>query len=192
MIDAFALPRGAFDNCLDARIFDLYNDPMPDRGSFEGYLGETVSMFFLLAAQILNEGEDSNCADLAGHAGMACGIANTLCDLPLDTARRQVYMPRDMLGAAGTDPEALIEGSDRDGRKRAVSMLAAVGHDHLATAQAALANAPAKLRIAFLPLATAGARLRLAERQGGETGGRPAGLSPLRTHWLFLRRALLG
>ena len=35
------LPRKAFDDYLEARIFDLYDDPMPGRAELEGYCGET-------------------------------------------------------------------------------------------------------------------------------------------------------
>jgi hypothetical protein len=37
-IDAYALPRMALANLLDARVFDLYDDPIPDRTTLEGYL----------------------------------------------------------------------------------------------------------------------------------------------------------
>ena len=49
-IDKFALPRTAFDALLTARIFDLYNDPMPTMADFEGYAGETSSAMVQLGA----------------------------------------------------------------------------------------------------------------------------------------------
>ena len=42
---------------IAARRFDLYDDPMPDLATFEGYAGETVSVLYQLAAMILNGGE---------------------------------------------------------------------------------------------------------------------------------------
>ena len=42
-IDRRNLPRQAFQNYLDARIFDLYDDPMPTRTDLEGYCGETAA-----------------------------------------------------------------------------------------------------------------------------------------------------
>ena len=47
------LPRQAFDNYLEARIFDLYDDPMPSRTDLEGYCGETASALIQLAAMVL-------------------------------------------------------------------------------------------------------------------------------------------
>ena len=37
----FELPLVAFDNLLQARIFDLYDDPMPTVNDLEGYAGDT-------------------------------------------------------------------------------------------------------------------------------------------------------
>src|SRR5580658_3540739 len=39
-IARFRLPRQAFDNLLTARLFDLYDDPMPSLNDLEGYCGE--------------------------------------------------------------------------------------------------------------------------------------------------------
>ena len=189
-IDQYALPPAAFDSYLEARIFDLYHDPIPDRGTFEGYLGETVSVFFMLAAQILNDGADPVCADVAGHAGMAAGIAGILNDLSLHRKRQQVYIPRDVLQAAGTGAETLLEGTDSDALERVVSVVVAMGKEHLAAAEVGLAGMAMKPRTAFLPLATTGARLGLAEKRGAAVATEPRSLSHLRIQWLMLRRAI--
>ena len=39
----FRLPRQALVDLIDARIFDLYDDPMPTLNDLEGYCGETSS-----------------------------------------------------------------------------------------------------------------------------------------------------
>ena len=54
------LPRAAFDNYLEARIFDLYDDPMPSRTDLEGYCGETASAIIQLAALVLDADEVQN------------------------------------------------------------------------------------------------------------------------------------
>ena len=53
-IHAGDLPPKAFDDMLAARIFDLYDDPMPDRTTLEGYCGETASALIQLASLILD------------------------------------------------------------------------------------------------------------------------------------------
>ena len=52
-IARYELPRQAFDNYLEARIFDLYVDPMPSRTDLEGYCGETASALIQLAALVV-------------------------------------------------------------------------------------------------------------------------------------------
>ena len=53
----FGLPLAAFDNLLEARIFDLYDDPMPTLNDLEGYAGETASALIQLGAMILAGGQ---------------------------------------------------------------------------------------------------------------------------------------
>ncbi|MBW7947531.1 MAG: squalene/phytoene synthase family protein, partial [Sphingomonadaceae bacterium] len=53
VIGRHTLPLDAFDRYLEARIFDLYDDPMPSRADLEGYCGETASAVIQLAALML-------------------------------------------------------------------------------------------------------------------------------------------
>ena len=66
-ISKFALPTHLPENAVVARQFDLYDDPMPSLNDLEGYLGETVSYGFQLAAIILANGRDVGAADASGH-----------------------------------------------------------------------------------------------------------------------------
>ena len=53
-IERRSLPREAFQNYLDARIFDLYDDPMPTRDDLEGYCGETAAALIQLSSIVLD------------------------------------------------------------------------------------------------------------------------------------------
>ena len=46
--------RATSATMLDARIFDLYDDPMPSTQRLEGYCGETASALIQLAAMVLD------------------------------------------------------------------------------------------------------------------------------------------
>src|SRR3954454_23232872 len=109
-IRTYELPRKAFDDYLEARIFDLYDDPMPSRADLEGYCGETASALIQLACLVLDRDAAPDASDAAGHAGCAQAIAGLIRSLPRDRARGQCYVPRDMLSAAGTTPEDFIVG----------------------------------------------------------------------------------
>lgn len=47
------LPVRVLQDMIDARIFDLYDDPMQDRAALEGYAGETASALIQLSSLIL-------------------------------------------------------------------------------------------------------------------------------------------
>ena len=57
-INKFALPKDAFLRLIDARIFDLYDDPMPSLLDLEGYAGDTTSSLIQLASIILAGGQN--------------------------------------------------------------------------------------------------------------------------------------
>ncbi|MCK1974914.1 squalene/phytoene synthase family protein, partial [Bacillus safensis] len=67
-IDKYELPRAAFDNYCEARIFDLYDDPMPSRNDLEGYCGETASAIIQLAGFILDRDAAQAQTETTGHA----------------------------------------------------------------------------------------------------------------------------
>ncbi len=87
------LPRENFHTYLEARTFDLYQDPMPDLNTLEGYLGETQSMMFHLAAQCAGTGTGSELADASGHAGVAYGLVHLLADTARYRNRQQLFVP---------------------------------------------------------------------------------------------------
>lgn len=185
-IDTHHLPQAAFQACLDARVFDLYDDPMPSRGDLEGYLGETASVLIQLAALILDRDAATAISEAAGHAGCARGIAGLLQLVPQHRARGQCFVPRDLLASAGTTPEAFVTGSDRPAATRALEAMVALGREHW-TAYRQSGPVPPSLRPAFQPVATAPDILGAAERAGAEALDTPARVSPMRRFWRVFR-----
>ena len=189
-IRAHDLPRKPFDDYLEARIFDLYDDPMPGRAELEGYCGETASALIQLAALVLDRGAAPAVVDASGHAGCAQAIAGLIRSLPTHRARGQCFVPRDILAAAGTAPEAFLAGSDLPAARRAVDALAALAAEHLARFEALASSIPQSLRPAFLPLALSAAYLGLVG--GSDPLTRGVDISTPRRHWLLFRRASRG
>src|SRR3954462_4395375 len=74
----FRLPRQALVDLIDARLFDLYDAPMPSLNDLEGYCGETSSSLIRLASVILMDGQDPGAADAAGHGGVAYAMTGLL------------------------------------------------------------------------------------------------------------------
>ncbi len=67
------LPTAPLQRLIEARRFDLYADHMPSLNDLEGYLGETQSILFQLASQIISPENAS--PELSGLAGVAYGLA---------------------------------------------------------------------------------------------------------------------
>lgn len=191
-VQAHALPVKALQNMLDARIFDLYDDPMPSRGDLEGYLGETASALIQLAALVLEPKAAPSVAELAGHAGCAQGIAGLLRLLPLHRARGQCYLPADVLTAAGTTADSIISGADRDAAARVVNVMVALGREHWAAFQRGANGLPASLRPAFLAAGLAPAYLGSIATAGEAALIKPADTAQWRKQWLMFRTAARG
>lgn len=188
-IQHFDLPAQAFENYLEARIFDLYDDPMPSRTDLEGYCGETASSLIQLAALVLDRDAAPAVAELAGHAGCAQAITGLMRLLPLHRARGQCYVPADILAASGASADTLLEGRDQTALARIVGAMAALARDHLTAFRQGAAAIPAGLRPAFLPLALTGAYLDAIGRKGALAAQQVVDIPAWKRHWLLFRAA---
>ena len=74
-VEQGGLPKHALRNLVLAREFDLYSDPMPDMQGLETYLGETSSALIQMASLVLVGPQAALCAEAAGLAGVAHGLA---------------------------------------------------------------------------------------------------------------------
>jgi phytoene synthase len=80
LLDAIArhaLPAEPLLRLIEARAFDLYDDPMPNLAALEAYLGATSSALIALAGRIL-AGDHPAIADAARPAGLAYGMAGLI------------------------------------------------------------------------------------------------------------------
>lgn len=187
-IKQHSLPRQAFDTLCEARIFDMYNDPMPSLSEFEGYLGETRSIVFQMLAQIIS-GNAPEKGEAAGHAGIAYGIAQLLRRMAQHRVRGQIFVPKELLQISGlTDADflALDAPSSANGM---VAALVALGREHLAKAEAAIALLPNEQRAAFIILGICQPIFKRAEKRGGEIALEPFTISPFTAQWYMTRYA---
>ena len=102
------LPQHAFINMIEARRFDLYDDPMLTMNDLEGYLGETSSMLMQLAARILCGDAAYELAELSGYAGVAYGLTGLIRSLPIHCGRGQCYVPLDILARHELTPAHVL------------------------------------------------------------------------------------
>lgn len=192
LLDATArwhLPRTALVAALDARLFDLYDDPMPSLTDLEGYAGETRGSLVQLAAIVLAGGEDPGAGTVAGHAGVVETILWVLAQLPRHASRRQMFLPADVLARYAVDPEDVFSGRMSPPVAAALAEMRDHARRHLDRVRIGVAGIPAKVVPALLPLAAARPLLDRMERPGWDPFRRPAELAPILPLWRIWRAA---
>ncbi|HUG61600.1 MAG TPA: phytoene/squalene synthase family protein [Methylomirabilota bacterium] len=161
----FKLSRPGLAALVEARRFDLYDDPMPSLNDLEGYLGETVSTLLQQAAIVLAGGGDPQSADVAGHAGVAYGLTGLMRALPVHARRGQVYLPADVLARHGADA-AMVRGAETTPAiAAALAELREHARHHLQRAMAAMPSIDPRARPAFVGLGLVEPYLSALERQ---------------------------
>ncbi len=137
------LPVEPLSRLIEEHQFDLYNDPMPTMAALEGYIYETSSALFSLAAR----------DHLARHAGLAQGMAQVVAALPFDASRRQLFVPQQLLQQHGIAMEEVFAGKQTSKLRTALDQLIGEAREHLTTAMALMHTVPPDVRPVFLPLA---------------------------------------
>jgi phytoene synthase len=176
------LPRDELQRLIEARIFDVYDDPMGTLNTLETYCTDTSSTLFSLGARILGA-EGDECEHAARHAGIAQGIADIIALLPLHAARRQLYVPRDLLEKHGVPETDIFEGCMTPQLGEVVEELRAEALSCLDVAGDLLAGLPENVLPAFLSLAF----VRLMLKAPANNVFEPKRLSHLATLWTLWR-----
>jgi phytoene synthase len=186
VIERHRLAAPALTALLDARRFDLYDEPMAGLADLEVYARKTSSALLALAAQILAGGAGEVTDTVANDAGIAYAIAGLIRAFPLHAARRQLYVPLDLLERHGVEPQDIFAGKSSKNLRASLAELQAVTRRHLLATHRQIATLPDAALPAFLPIALVRPALdRLARRDPFA----PAELSPWRRQWLIWRAA---
>jgi phytoene synthase len=159
-ISTYGLPAGPLLRLVAARRFDLYQDPMPDVASFEGYAGETVSVLYQLAAMILNGGTEVETGDAAGHLGVAHALTGHLRAFGFNASQGRIFLPMSIFGANGVTDGEILAGQESEGLFAALGQINDLAVEHLTKARAAIGTLPKPLRPAFAPIALLASQLR--------------------------------
>ena len=164
-IETYRLPTAPLQRLIAARRFDLYDDPMPDLATFEGYAGETASVLYQLAAMILNGGTQIETGDAAGHLGVAHALVGHLRAFGFNAARGRIFLPWSVFAANGVREGEVFAGTVSEGLLAAHAQLLDLADEHLARAETAIAALPRPLRPAFAPAALLRTYLKAAQAQ---------------------------
>jgi phytoene synthase len=172
-LDRYALPPGTLQRLIGARRFDLYDDPMPNLETFEGYAGETASTLLQLSAMILNAGLPVEPGDAAGHLGVAQAMVGHLRAFGYVASQGRIMLPWSIFQANGVREGEIFAGTDSEGLHEALGQIAELAEEHLRKAKEAIAVLPSTLKPAFAILPVVEAQLRLWRRRGGSSFAMP-------------------
>lgn len=166
VIVRYGLSPAKLAGLIDARIFDLYDDPMPSLAELELYAVQTSSLLIELAARILNDGRDAGNVELIDRAGIAYAITGLLQSLPIHAARGQLYVPSDTLARHGATSADVFAGKPTPELRAALAELRLRAREHLAAVRGLVGGAPPAIFPALLPVALARPMLRRMDRRG--------------------------
>lgn len=169
---------------VEAHCFDIYNDPMPSLASLQSYASNTAGTIFDYATRILGEASEKN----AIEAGQAQTIANVIALLPRHAARRQLFLPLDMLRQYGAEPNDVFAMRASPELRTVLAELRLRARRHLTRIAELGAAIPEKIWPAFVSLAPLRPWLNAMERTAYEPF-QPSELSAWRAQWRIWRAA---
>ena len=176
------LPVSTLTDLIEARRFDLYDEPMATVADLEDYAQRTSSAIIAVAAQIL--GVEAQAA--AAPAGIALALAGLLGALPLHAARRQLFVPLEILQRHAVSPEAIFACRSTAGLRAALAELRDRAWHHLAAAGRELPRLPPAALPAFLMVTLARPSLRRSQSRDPFA---PGEIPSWRRQWLIWRAA---
>jgi phytoene synthase len=188
VIVRYRLPPKALLDLIDARAFDLYDEPVPTLAYLEGYAVQTSSVLIELAARILCDGRDPAIGDLARHAGVAYALAGLLLAFPVHLARHQLYLPGDLMQRYGAVAADAFAGNVTTEIRAVLAELRLRARQHLDAARGLLVDVPSEITPALLPVALVRPSLDRMEKSRFQPL-RANELAPWRRQWRLWRAA---
>ena len=177
------IPKHTLMNMIEARLFDLYDDPMPTLNDLEGYLGETASALVQMGAMVLAGPDALAGAEAAGLAGAAFGLTGLLRSLPLHRARGQCYLPAEMLTRRDLTPAHVLSGRDELALGTVLAELRHRAAELLHQARERTWTVPRAALPAFLHVCLTDGYLRRLHRLGPRALTTVAEVSQMRRQW---------
>jgi phytoene synthase len=187
-IARFDLPKSELLDLIEARGFDLYDEPVPTVLALENYCKATSSTLFRLIMAILHRetGIDTN---LAHSGGIAYALTGILRGLPWTLARGQIFLPLESLSRHGVEPEELLAGATNPGIMSALAELRRLARSHLANFNTEIGGASDTLKQALLPVSLCASYLKQMEKASYDPFKSIITLPQWRRQWRLWRAA---
>jgi phytoene synthase len=180
----FRLPVAQLLDLIEARGFDLYDDPMPTMAALDAYADKTSTALIDLACRIL----DASGIAAVQPAGRAFAITGLLRAFPIHAARGQLYLPLELMERHGASRGDILAGRASAELLATLAELRGIARAHFAAYRRSAGSLPAILAPALLPVALVPAYLAKLDRRAG----RPftvADVPQWRRQWILWRAA---
>jgi NADH dehydrogenase [ubiquinone] 1 alpha subcomplex assembly factor 6 len=177
----FGLSRVHFDRLIDAREFDLADEPPATIEALKAYCADTSGCLVRLALETFGV-MDETAHEAGTRVGIAYALAGLLRAIPFHARAGRSYIPADIAREAGLDPRELHDLKPSPALAQAVERLAERARDQLRAARSLRSSVPRQAVPALLlgPLAEASLKalararynpfdLRLAAPAGSHT-----------------------
>lgn len=186
----FRLPAAPLERLLDARERDLVDEPPETLAALEDYGEATAATLLDLALAVLGVRDDA-AREAARHVGIAWALTGLLRAVPFHAARRKVFLPRDLTGAAGLDVARMLDGHPDSAVGIVARQIADAARAHIDAARGLRSRVPRAAVPALLPAVLATHYLKRLERGGFSLFDaevqRPPGDRAARLLWAALR-----
>ncbi|HKO08041.1 MAG TPA: phytoene/squalene synthase family protein [Alphaproteobacteria bacterium] len=171
------LTRAHFDRLIEAREQDFEETPPASLAALESYAAGTSASLVALALETL--GVRSEAAAAPAHSlGVGWALAGLLRAVPFHARQRRLYLPGDLMAAAGVEASELFENRSTRGLATVVSRIAERAELHLAALTREREVLPRRAVPALLPAVLARAHLAALRRAGHD----PFALKERRKH----------
>jgi phytoene synthase len=170
---------------IDAHAFDLYEEPMATRDELKAYARNTEGVILEAACAVCGA-RGAHFRPLFGAIAVAYALTRLLVQLGPHAARRQLYVPLNVLAKQRVDREQVFGGLNSDGLREALADIREIIHASLAAGR----GDPALHDVlpVILPAAVIGPTLQRMDRLDYD----PFRFVPLprwRRQWLIWRAA---
>lgn len=182
------LPADPLLALIDARLFDLSEEPMPTLAALETYAMATASQLFQLGALILDPAAGDLALEAAEHGGIAYALTGLMRALPWHAGTGQLYLPADLLRGNGAVVEAVQAGVDSPALRNALAELRSLVRARLAAFSRAV-SMNSEAAAVFLPVSLCELYLRQMDRRSYEPFETVIRVPQWRLQWRLWRAA---
>ena len=144
VVTSEGLDRDAVDKLIDAREFDMLGAPPEDMPALVAYAAGTSAELTVLGLKILGVADEAT-ETAARKVGISWALTGLARAVPFHAKQGRVYLPSNLLKAAGIAPQQIRKGEALNG---VVAQVAAEAEKHLADAR----GAQGKVEQAGLPV----------------------------------------